>query len=341
MKFRLHLTNATTNVSPDTVYYQGDYLDISVIANSGFCFEEAPYISLYNSSTGNYDDIPLEPVQTSGNVTAYQLTWYISVAYNVDLYATAVTIPKMDKYGIIQIFNPTPDELKAIGEKRYISNPETAAIVDLGSFITNINKVFVNIPEGIRGNVVLGGYDTKVEASLLFDDIIETDCGTIEIAGKYNNIMDYKNTTVEIYLPFVGFKELDTDKVMNEVLNLIYKTNIINGDSLACIYNTSGTLIYTFNCNLSFEIPYKMNADYDERSKLQVDSNYLFGFTPFVTIRTNKEYNTATIAANDNRVATIGELHGYITCSQVFNTIKATTAEKEAIDNLLKSGIIV
>lgn len=341
MRFRLYLTNATTNISPDTVYYMGDTVDISVIANSGFCFESAPYLLMYNASTGNYDELPLEPVQTSGNVTAYQLSWYISTNSSVDLYASAVTIPKMDKYGIIQIFNPTPDELKAIGEKRYIANPETAAIVDLGGFITNLNKVFVKLPEGIRGNVVLGGYDTNVEATYLFDDIIETDCGTIEIAGKYNNIMDYKNTTVEIYLPFVGFKELDTDKVMNEVLNLIYKTNIINGDSLACIYNTSGTLIYTFNCNLSFEIPYKMNADYDERSKLQVDSNYLFGFTPFVTIRTNKEYNTAAIAANDNRVATIGELNGYITCSQVFNTIKATTAEKEAIDNLLKSGIIV
>ena len=340
MKFRLYLTNATTNISPDTVYYAGDTVDISIIANSGFCFESAPYILLYNASTGNYDEIPFEPVQTTGVVTAYQLSWYISTSYNVDLYASAVVIPKTDKYGIIQIFNPTPDELKAIGEKRYQSSGE-GGFVDLGSYITNISKIYVNLPEGTRGDVVLGGYDTNVQANYLFDDVIETDCGTIEIAGKYNNIMDYKNTTIEIYLPFIGFKELDTDKVMNEVLSLIYKTNIINGDSLACIYNTTGTLIYTFNCNLSFEIPYKMNADYDERSNLKVDSNYLFGFTPFVTIRTNKEYNTAAVAANDNRVATIGELNGYITCSQVFNTIKASTAEKQAIDNLLKTGIII
>lgn len=340
MKFKLYLTNATCNISPDTVYNVGETVNISVVANSGFYFESVPYVEVYNSSTGNYDSTPMNPVESSGNITAYQLTYTI-IGWD-EIYANAVVIPKMDKYGIIQIFNPTPEELKAIGEVRYQASGESGGIIDLGGFITNLSKVFVNLPnDGTRGNVVLGGYDTNVEANYLFDDVIETDCGTIEIKGKYNNIMDYKNTTVEIYLPFIGFKELDTDKVMNEVLNLIYKTNIINGDSLACIYNTSGTLIYTFNCNLSFEIPYKMNADYDERSNLKVDSNYLFGFTPFVTIRTNKEYNTAAVAANDNRVATIGELSGYITCSQVFNTIKATTAEKEAIDNLLKSGIIL
>ena len=333
---------ATTNISNTDIFDVGDIVNISIVANEGYYFGQTPYLR-YLDNAGTYQTIPLETTQTE-QPTTFTIDFIIPESQTniIDMYAVADVIPKTDKYGIITIYNPTSSELKEIGDVRYMMLAgDSTGIVDLGSFISSLIKVYVNLPECNKANVKLGGFNTGVQSNVVLDDIVETDCGTVEIVGKYNNLMDYQNTTVEIYLPFIGFEKLDTDKVMNEVLSLVYKTNIINGDSIACIYNTNGTLLYTFNCNVSFEIPYKMSSVYDDRSDLKIDSNYLFGFTPFITMRYNKEYNTALVTANDNRVATIKDLNGFITCSQVFNTIKATTKEKEEIDLLLKNGIIV
>lgn len=338
--FTSEISYCSCNISSPSYFTAGEEINIAVTANAGYYFGQVPYLGYLNDS-GDYQKVFLETTETAEHKTTYSID-FIMPDSDVKIYAVADVIPKLDKYGIITVYNPTSQQLKEIGNVRYmVLAGESSAVVDLGAYISSLIKVFVNLPESNEANVKLGGYNTGVSAKVLLDDIVETNCGTIEIKGKYGNLMDYQNTKVEIYLPFIGFEKLDTEKVMNEVLSLVYKTNIINGDSIACIYNTTGTLIYTFNCNVSFEIPYKMSSIYDDRSDLKIDSNYLFGFTPFVTIRSNREYNAALVTANDNRVAVIEDLSGFITCSQVFNTIKATTQEKDEIDNLLKNGIIV
>ena len=343
----INLTNATTNVDTTTTYTAAETLRIEVTANDGFHFTTPPYLRYWAS--GKMEMVTYDEGEYK---TKYVLditqTWIWTTGMESDsdcnfkIYGDAQAIPKSDKYGIIQIYNPTPAELKEISKVRYTTiQGQTVNTTDLGDYISSLIRVFVQIPQGDKAKVLLGGYDTGVMSNAVADDIVETNCGTITITGKYGNAMDYENTTVEIYLPLIGFKTLETVKVMNETLSLFYRTNIINGDTIACIYNTTGTLLYTFNCKASFEIPYKLNNEDETHGKVDVNSNYLFGFTPFVTIRYNKAYNAASTAANDDRETTLETLQGYVKCSEVFNTIKATSAEKDEIDRLLKEGVII
>lgn len=354
-KISFRLENCTTNLETeeidhgsyiDTVtvntYNTGEKIYIEVTAAKGYYFPTTPFITAPDLDALGEDFLTDE---TGDFKTTYHYEYEYTGSDDLDQFnypevnATAEEIPKIDnKYGIITIYNPTPEELALIGDERYYYEQGT---VDLGDFISSLIKVFVNLPKGEKEVVSLGGFDTSVSCNVLVDDIIETDCGSVEIVGNYNNAMDYENTTVEIYLPFIGFKTLDTDKVMNETLSLFYKTNIINGDSIACISNTAGTLLYTFNCKASFEIPYRLNNDMEPKGQLEINSNYLFGFTPFITVRYNKAYNTANVIANDNREVFIKDISGYIKCSEVFNTVKATATEKAEIERLLKEGIII
>lgn len=333
--FETSLTNATTNISASTEYELGDEVNIIVTASEGYYFSTAPYLSY--SYNGVQVNVPL----SSDDVGDYKSNYYIDFTIiectnnTITLHANGQVIPEVDKYGIITMYNPTPNELREIGNVRYMGD------IDLGNYISNLIKVYVEIPQGNTANVLLGGYNTNVSSNVVVNDVVETDCDTVQIVGNYNNSMDYDNTTVEIYLPLIGFQTLDTTKVMNQTLHLIYRTNVINGDTIACIYNTIGTLIYTFNANASFEIPYRLNAELEAHGKLEVNSNYLFGFTPFVTVRRNLAYNTASTTANDDRLVTLSSLTGLVRCSEVFNTIQATTAEKNEIDNLLKGGVIL
>lgn len=352
MKYKftsINLSNATVNVDTETIYESDTPQLVQVLADSKYYFDTAPSI-VTKSYIGTQDRTYMNTDETGEYKSSYYLlidTAFLESKYveensfsgyaTISLTATGVMIPAVDKYGIIQLYNPTPLEMKEIGDVRFYSGDQA---VDLGNFISNLLKVFVKIPEGDRTEVMLGGYGTGVTCNVIGNDIVETDCGTVEIVGKYGNSMDYENTTVEIYLPFIGFKELETEKVMNETLSLVYRTNVINGDTIALIYNTTGTLIYTFNCKASFEIPYTMNS-YDTKGDVAVNADYLFGFTPTVTIRYNKAYNASATVGNDNQDTTLGNLTGFVKCSEVFNTINATTAEKDEIDELLRSGVII
>lgn len=329
----------TLNIEPSEKIKANETVTFTITANSDYYFTNAPYINILTGA-GDYYKYYFNTDETGNYKTSYHYsTIFDGDEQTIEIFANGQVIPKIDKYGIIKMYNPTPQEMKLIGDVRYYTLK--GEILDLGAFISNIIKVFINIPQGNKADVMLGGYSTNVNCNVCLDDIIETDCGSIDIIGKYNNIMDYDNTSIEIYLPFVGFKPLETAKVMNNKLHLIYKTNIINGDSLACIFDSDNVLIYTFDCNLSFRIPYNLLGYYSNNTPLEITNNYLFGFTPYVIIRTNKSYNTGNIIANDNRVAKIKDLHNYIECSKVFNTIVTSTKEKEMIDKVLKSGIIV
>lgn len=339
--FNVNVTDATANVNSETLYGSGESVRVEVIANEGYYFATAPtikylnYYGTYTTYTMNSDD-----TEEHKQNFYYDFTFPDKIQQNVvNINGNAQVIPDTDKYGIITIYNPTPTELKQIGEIRYMKTTDSS--VDLGDYITSLIKVYVKIPKGKTANVVLGGYNINVTSNAVVTDVIETDCGTVEIVGNYNNAMDYENTTIEIYLPLIGFQQLEPEKVMNETLSLVYKTNVINGDTIACIYNTTGTLLYTFNTNASFEIPYRLNEEIEAKGRLEVNSNYLFGFTPFITVRYNKAYNTTNVIANDNRETFIKNETGYIKCSEVFNTVNATATEKEEIENLLKEGVLL
>lgn len=354
-KFLVELTDATSNIELESepnssypTYYMSvnsynmnESVHIEITAKDGYYFPTPPTLLEFDTER-TYEFISDDSGEHKSH---YYLDYIFEGEEEVPWWSypfvsgLAQVIPKADKYGIVTMYNPTTAELKEIGNVRYYNGSD--GIVDLGNFISSLNKVFVKIPKGDRANVLLGGYNTEVSANVILDDVVETNCGTVDIIGKYGNSMDYENTTVEIYLPLIGFQQLDTDKVMNETLSLIYRTNVINGDTIACIYNTTGTLIYTFNCKASFEIPYRVNDESEPRGNVGVNANYLFGFTPIVTIRYNKAYNASSTIASDNQETTLDTLTGYVKCSEVFNTINATTTEKEEIDDLLKTGVII
>lgn len=338
--FYVETSYCSCNIKDGTLYTITEEIKVSLTADEGYYFETEPYI--YYWASGQLTKIYLISEETTDYKTVYSVSFICDKGTDLYLKSTAVVIPTSDKFGIITIYNPTADELRKIGNIRYHIWRGETQIVDLGNYISSLIKVFVNLPDNLKKqNVVLGGYDTEVPSAVVLNEIVETSCGSVNIRGKYGNVMDYQNSIIEIYLPFIGFETLEASKVMNQTIKLVYRTNVINGDSLALIYNDNNSLLYSFNCNLSFEIPYKTQGVYDARSKLSIESSYLHGFKPFVRIWYNKSYNSASISANDDRVAIVGNETGFISCSQVFNTIKATTQEKQAIDRMLENGIIV
>ena len=118
------------------------------------------------------------------------------------------------------------------------------------------------IPFDINGtdeSIVLGNVDTGVHGNKI-DTGHSFTIGSASVSKKYNNFLDYSPyTNIWIFLPFIGMRQLDTDKYMGRTLKVVYKVDIVTGSCCACIYasNSSGKylLIDTYNGSCGIDIP--------------------------------------------------------------------------------------
>ena len=341
---KISLTNATANIDSVTEYVKGEPLEIIVTADDGYYFSVAPVFKysvngelVSDSLTGDGTE---KPKVFTKSYTGEETANFSNTATVGGLYGEAIIIPTVDistMYGIIKAYAPTADQLKAIGDVRYVSMP-TGEVLDLGQYITSLRKLFIDIPVNTTPEAVkLGGKATGVECLPLATDKITINCGSVAIAETYNNVVDYTNTTIDLYLPFIGFRPMTTSKIMGRTLNIKYVVNVLTGDGVCCVY-ADETLIETFNCNLSFEVPYKLNNDFYS-STLNIDSSYLYGFTPFVLIRTTQSITKPKYA--DSKEGLLNSFSGFVVCTRVDNTLSISDKEKDEINRILTSGVYI
>lgn len=89
--------------------------------------------------------------------------------------------------------------------------------------------------------------------------IVTYDLGTIAIPEYWGNALDYApNTRIQIFLPFIGYQNLQTDDVMGASINLKYNIDIITGACVAIVTVTKGNIsqvLYQFNGQCMMSVP--------------------------------------------------------------------------------------
>ena len=337
----VNVSNATCNINETTQYVKGEPLDIQVEASTGYYFATVPYIGYYIQ--GKYLKMEFTTVQTteyktlytctvSGNITAQ---WSTVNGITIEAIGQVIPTPEIDKYGIITIYNPTSDELTNISKVRYKSID--SGTVDLGQFITRLHRLFVPVTTVNKAVVMLGGYTTNVECGVIESDTITVSCGDITINEVYENENDYKNTQCEIYLPFIGNNTVNTADIMNKVINLEYRINVISGDCLA-ILKAGDIVVNTFSGNCSFTIPYIMN-EFSLVNKVDINAEYLNDFTPYLLIRRKDGVNNGISPIA--RKAPLNEFSGLIQVDIAFLQINAPRRELDLLESVLQAGVIV
>ena len=128
------------------------------------------------------------------------------------------------------------------------------------------------IPYAISGTsqeITLGNVKTGVNGEKISQNFSKQTIGTVAIAEHYKNFLDYAPyTNVIIYLPYIGFKELDTSLVMGKSLKIEYTLDVITGGCLAQIY-VGKIRLYEFTGNIGVDIPITAS------NRAQVESAYI------------------------------------------------------------------
>lgn len=168
-------------------------------------------------------------------------------------------------------FKMTKERLVQLGQFLWGSN-----IFDKFSLVNNnpIENIISckSIPintDGANQEIVLGNVATGVNGEKISNNFAKQTIGSILINEHYHNFLDYTPyTNVILYLPYIGFKELDTTLVMNKTLKVIYTVDAITGGCLAQVYVNSVRL-YEFTGNVGIDIPITAS------NRAQVEAGYI------------------------------------------------------------------
>ena len=153
-------------------------------------------------------------------------------------------------------FHMTKERLVQLGQFLW-----SGSIFDQFSLINNnpIENIISckAIPYAISGTtqeITLGNVKTGVNGEKISQNFSKQTIGTVAINEHYKNFLDYAPyTNVIIYLPYIGFKELDASLVMGKTLKIEYTLDVITGGCLAQIY-VGKIRLYEFTGNIGVDI---------------------------------------------------------------------------------------
>ena len=168
-------------------------------------------------------------------------------------------------------FKMTKERLVQLGQFLWGSN-----IFDKFSLVNNnpIENIISckSIPintDGANQEIILGNVSTGVSGEKISNNFAKQTIGSIAINEHYHNFLDYAPyTNVILYLPYIGFKELDTTLVMNKTLQIIYTVDAITGGCLAQVY-VNNVRLYEFTGNVGIDIPITAS------NRAQVEAGYI------------------------------------------------------------------
>lgn len=161
------------------------------------------------------------------------------------------------------VYNPSFTELDQLGQflwsdnivdilKTFLNNPVDAII--------SLHMVYCTPATGTPQPIYLGYINTLVHSHVVTEQFKTIDCGTVDVAEYFKDARDYSEayTRIEIYLPFIGIKQLRTADIIGGKVQVVYTIDVYTGALLCKIFVTKlgvKQLLYNFSGNCSVQVP--------------------------------------------------------------------------------------
>lgn len=166
--------------------------------------------------------------------------------------------------GFITVYNPSVSQLKMLSE--YLWN---SSLFDVEQW----QKLFADPMEGVIGltmvpvspstggtiPVMIGNATTNISMPIVSSQFVEVDCGSVTIDKYVNCFLDYIQTKISIYLPYIGMRDLNAQDVMDDSIHVVYHVDVITGACTCMIATANKGVLYSFNGNCACDIPLNAN----------------------------------------------------------------------------------
>ena len=179
---------------------------------------------------------------------------------------TALNQNSISNTKFLTCYKMTPAQLSKLGAELWSDNIFTQisnTVLKPTDFIVNLSLLPVDVGGVTKlikaGKILLNG----AEGTLISQQFIRVDCGTLEVKKKWGGAIDYQ-TDVSIFLPFIGEQSLNANEVIGASLNVIYTVDILSGSCIASvrvIKDNLDAVLYQFSGNMASNYPIT-SADY-------------------------------------------------------------------------------
>lgn len=263
---------------------EGDEITVTVTPNEGDVFTGAQYVTLTTES-----DVETPEFTVDGNNISFimpngavQVTVRCVKANpydeggdssinggggtfdNPDDVIDGPSLPSLSAIasGFIRMYNPTQSELTDFSTWLQDSSVFTAAFRDMfGKPIESVVSLaiapFIPPRSDEKDYVVISGTrSVGIQMYQVTRQYTEIDCGEITPKEYWGGFLDYAPfTKTSLYLPYVGYREINVNEIMEKPLKVFYHIDVFTGASV-CFVMCGGNVLYHYDCNVLTNIPF-------------------------------------------------------------------------------------
>ena len=327
--------------SPITV--SGD-VNLVVTLNDGYKWDDvAQKITIDgNEITGTVSEKTCTFALTTANVgTGGAITW--------GLHFSVVQPPSEERVDFFTIYEPTNANMKKINDAIFI-NAADGTTINVQQYFSSYKKFYCKIPVAGYKPLKGGRYDFGEQAPYVKEHTIVIDCGSVEIPEQNQSLLDYSPfSRLTIYLPFIGFQELDDKVVVGHTLKVQYVVDVLSGRCLAQLFVDSTDLKSCFaeyGGTIAADEIFGTDNGYNYYGAYELMTTMQLGeLSCYVLIHTKIPLEGDIVnykGLPTNEIVKVGDVTGFVKYSSIHvDGMTATDSEKSEIESLLMSGIFV
>lgn len=328
-------------VSPITI--SGD-TNLVVTLNDEYKWDDVTQIITIdgNEITGTVSEKTCTFALTTTNVgTGGAITW--------GLHFSVVQPPSEERVDFFTIYEPTNANMKKINDAIFI-NAADGTTINVQQYFSSYKKFYCKIPVAGYKQLKGGRYDFGEQAPYVKEHTIVVDCGSVEIPEQNQSLLDYSPfSRLTIYLPFIGFQELDDKVVVGHTLKVQYVVDVLSGRCLAQLYVDSTDLKSCFaeyGGTIAADEIFGTDNGYNYYGAYELMTTLQLGeLSCYVLIHTKIPLEGDIVnykGLPTNEIVKVGDVTGFVKYSSIHvDGMTATDAEKSEIESLLMSGIFV
>lgn len=165
--------------------------------------------------------------------------------------------------GFCRIYSPSLAQLDSLSNYLWTDQTFLQTVINhLKQIIENPIDAIISLslvpcvpPTSTAEEVKVMFIPTGVYMPPVTNQFVEIDCGTFTLKEMYGSALDYNPyTSVQLYLPYVGIVQLDTDEVMGKTIHVGYRIDVVTG--VCCAYvKAGGDVLYQFSGHCSIQQP--------------------------------------------------------------------------------------
>lgn len=268
-------------------------------------------------------------------------------SWSETIFQISTEVVEPEVLGSNRVYKVDSEIMQQVTEQRFSQFGDDN--LDYGQFILGYIELPSEVPsELVAGStaIVLGNRTLNVNAPEIVTDEIVFDMGTISVPEDYGNLKDFLNVVFNLHLPYASPIVIEPSYIVGETISIEYRVDLYSGEATINLSSTKtdGKVFNTSRASMAVDVPYITNVS----TNLTADNLGVqkLGFNgilkPYLEVIRNEHYLSEglfTIPIVDEDL--LSSNTGFIQVENVKLDFQAIKAEKEEVENILKSGVII